>query len=250
MGSKLHLPLLPMETVQKHNLDTQEGDGDDPATVPGDSSCHKETTEDATMSVHGHTASSSVPEVRSDVFTNQVADSVSDNIGWDDPRCDLAELFTVADLVGGGGAADLSEQVLQLALNERQEDACLRSELTSETVLRGAHGGHPSSGQSVSHQTDTTESEEFGGGDEQAVLCAGGSSKDVRVTDSPVCLLGVGQEGGGGVSGFDLECLGDRVSEMRDEAAGNSGAILESGAPVQTNGEGGGGGGGGGGQTR
>lgn len=229
MGSKLHPPLLPMETAQEHNLVTQEGDGDDPATVPGDSSSCKEAAEDPTMSVLGQAASSSVLEVLSDVFTNQTTGISDDQVQVCDQRSDtpeLTELFTVADLEGGGGATDLSEQVLQLELSEGEDDVCLRTELASEAVLAGELTGCLSARQAVSHQTDTTESKEIDRGEEETVVCTGDSSEDVFASENPVCLLGE--------SGIDLEGQGDGDTKMSEEATGFS---LESGAPAPSSGE-------------
>ena len=261
MGSKLHPPLLPMETAQEHNLVTQEGDGDDPATVPRDSSSCKEAAEDPTMSVRGQAASSSVLEVFSDMFTNQTTGICDYHVQVCDRRSDtpeLAELFTVADLEGEGGATDLPEQVLQLELSEGENDVHLRTELASEVVLAGELTGCLSTRQAVSHQTDTTESKEIEGGEEGTVVWTGDGSEAVFASDKPVCLLGESkaagggsQEGGGGVGGgvesqegegggkrgggeggIDLEGQGD--TKMSEEATGSS---FESSAPAPSSGE-------------
>lgn len=238
MGSKLHPPLLPMETAQEHNLVTQEGDGDDPAAVPGDSSSCKEAAEDPTMSVHGQAVSSSVLEVSSDVFANQTTGICDDQVQVCDQRSDtpeLTELFTVADLEGGGGATDLSEQVLQLELSEGENDVHLRTELASEAVLAGELTGCLSARQVVSHQTDTTEAKEIDRGEEETVVCTGDSSE---ASDNPVCLLGESQAAGGGVGG------GGRSQEGGGGVGG--GGESQEGGDGESQEEGGGGVGGGG----
>ena len=262
MGSKLQPPLLPMETPPtppQHNLECDNNDATNKLTG---SMCliEQKSREDVGSPIvctHNPTPTGdqgttvNYSNVGGDETVDQAAKQISESeaTGYHDhlrtESPELAGLFTISDdLIDD--TAGLSEPVIKVELDNREDSACLVSEFDSGAVL----GSKEESSCHPVRQTSTEETElvnekdmhvlsALKGEEDSKILCAGGVSE--KILTAEVGAGEIGEEGGSGEQEG-----GERESE---EGGDGEGGGEEGGGGGEGGGkEGGGGGEGGGGE--